>query len=250
MTTNANLIHAITDALIEAYGQDATEWLECGGRAAVERDLTRWRAAIADGAWIDRPEDILVLRALRHIKHTVELPGCAGIETRIRALADEDWHAWRQGAKPRIGEVFAHELLLGDTGEPFESIEYAFREHGEAIRGEDDEQPWNAAPLLSGRESRVQACFAEARYVERRLPFLDLPGRVRQAKTMADSGDERGWTPVDEGPVFRYVRWIDTGASRTGGTPTPPPTAPRRSAPVRARGTWPEKRANRCLGPA
>ena len=25
---------------------------------------------------------------------------------------------------------------------------------------------------------------------------------------MADAGDERGWTPVDEGPVFRYVRWI------------------------------------------
>ena len=25
---------------------------------------------------------------------------------------------------------------------------------------------------------------------------------------MADAGDERGWTPVDESPVFRYVRWI------------------------------------------
>ena len=208
MTTNANLIHAITDALIEAHGQDATEWLDCGGRTAVEHDFARWRAAIADGAWIDRPEDILVLRALRHIEHTVEFAGCARIDTRIRALADEDWQGRRPGAKPRIGEVFAHEFLLGDTGEPFESIEYAFREHGEAVRGEDDEQPWNAAPPLSGRESRVEACFAEARYVERRFPFLDLPGRVRQAKTMADAGDERGWTPVDESPVFRYVRWI------------------------------------------
>ena len=59
MTTSADLIHAIADALIEAHGQDATEWLDCGGRAAVERDLARWRVAIADGAWIDRPEDIL-----------------------------------------------------------------------------------------------------------------------------------------------------------------------------------------------
>ena len=25
---------------------------------------------------------------------------------------------------------------------------------------------------------------------------------------MVDAGDERGWTPVDEDPVFRYVRWI------------------------------------------
>ena len=208
MTTNANLIHAITDALIEAYGQDATEWLECGGRAAVERDLARWRAAIANGAWIDWPEDILVLRALRHIEHTVELAGCARIESRIRALADEDWHGRRQGAKARIGEVFAHELLLADTGEPFESIEYAFREHGEAVRGEDDEQPWNAAPPLSGAGTCVEVCLAEARYVERRVPFLDLPGRVRRAKAMADAGDERGWTPVDDGPVFRYVRWI------------------------------------------
>ena len=40
-------------------------------------------------------------------------------------------------------------------------------------------------------------CLAEARYVERRVPFLDLPGRVRRVKAMVDAGDERGWTPVD-----------------------------------------------------
>ena len=38
------------------------------------------------------------------------------------------------------------------------------------------------------------------------MPFVDLPGRVRQA--MADAGHERGWRPVDNGPVFRYVRWV------------------------------------------
>ena len=208
MNANTHLIHAIADALIEAHGEDATDWLEGGGRAEVERGVAGWRAAIAEGAWIDRPADILVLRALRHVEHVVELEGGARIGARIRALVDEDRHGRRPGAKARIGEVFAHELLRGETGEPFESIEYAWREHGEAVRGEDDEQPWDAAPPLSGRESRVEACFAEARYVERRVPFLDLPGRVRQAKAMADADDERGWTPVDEGPVFRYVRWI------------------------------------------
>ena len=139
---------------------------------------------------MDPPEDVLVLRALRHIEHVVELVGGARIEARIRALVDEDWNGRRHGAKARIGEVFAHELLLGDTGEPFESIEYAFREHGEAVRGEDDEQPWNAPPTLSGAEARVEECLAEARYVERRVPFLDLPGRLRQA--MVDADDERG----------------------------------------------------------
>ena len=208
MTANTNLIHAIADALIEAHGQDATEWLECGGRATVERGLAGWRAAITNRAWIDRPEDILVLRALRHVEHTVELAGGARIEARIRSLVDEDRHGRRPGAKARIGEVFAHELLCGDTGEPFESIEYAFREHGREVRGEDDEQPWNAAPALSGASGRVEVCLAEARYVERRIPFLDLPGRVRQAKAMTDAGDERGWTPVDDGPVFRYLRGI------------------------------------------
>ena len=200
MTTNSNpTIHAIADALIEAHGQDATEWLEYGDRTAIERLVAGWRVAIADSAWIDRPEDVLVLRVLRHIEHVVELASGAHIGARMRILVDEDWHERRLGAKVRIGEVFAHDLLLGDTGEPFESIEYAFREHGEAVRGEDDEQPWNAAPPLSG---------AEARYVKRRVPFLDLPGRVRQAKAMADAGDERVWTAVDDGPVFRYVRWI------------------------------------------
>ena len=44
-------------------------------------------------------------------------------------------------------------------------------------------------------------CLAEARYVEtlRRVPFLDLPGRVRPVKPMVDAGDERGWASVDVG---------------------------------------------------
>ena len=49
------------------------------------------------------------------------------------------------------------------------------------------------------RRGRVEVCLAEARYVERRAPFLDLPGRVRQAKAMTDAGDERGCAPVDVG---------------------------------------------------
>ena len=148
---------------------------------------------------MDRPEDVLVLRALRHIEHVVELAGDARIKARMRALVDEVWNGRRHGAKARIGEVFAHELLLGDTGEPFESIEYAFREHGEAVRGEDDEQPWNEAPTLFGADAGVEVCLAEARYVEHRVPFLDLLERVRRAKAMADAGDERGWASVDVG---------------------------------------------------
>ena len=111
-------------------------------------------------------------------------------------------------ARTRIGEVFAHELLRGDTGGPFESIEYAFREHGREVRGEDGEQPWNSAKPLSGTETRVEVCLAEARYVERRVPFVDLPGKVRQAKAAVDAGDESEWTLVVEGPVFRYVRTL------------------------------------------
>ena len=208
MSANTHLIHAIADALIEVHGSDATEWLECGGRAAVARGVAGWRAAIVEGAWLHEPEDILVLRAFRHVEHVVELASDAHIEARIRALVDEDWHGRRPGAKARIGEVFAHALLLGDTGEPFEFIEYSWREHGEAVRGDDDEQPWDAAPPLSGSGTCVEVCLAEARYVERRVPHLDLPGRVRHAKATADAGDERGWTPVDEGPVLRYVRSI------------------------------------------
>ena len=181
MNANTHLVHTIADALIEAHGEDAIDWLEGEGRAAVERGVAGWRAVIAEGAWINRPADLLVLRALRRVEHTVELEGDARIEARIRALADEDRLGRRPGARSRIGEVFAHELLRGDAGEPFESIEYAWREHGEAVRGDDD---------------------------ERRVPFLDLPGRVREAKARTQAGDERGWTPVDDGPVFRYVRWI------------------------------------------
>ena len=136
----------------------------------------------------------------------MEVLGGPDAEALIREFVDEDWRERRVEAAMRIGEVFAHELLRGDTGEPFESIEYAFREHGDQVRGEDDEQPWNPAQPLSGHETRIEVRLAEARYVERRVPFVDLPGSVRRAKAAVDAGDESGWTPVAEGPVFRYVR--------------------------------------------
>ena len=135
MTTNTKLTCAIADALVGAYGRDATEWLESGGRANVERIVAEWRAAIEEGGWIERLEDVLVLRALRHEEHWVEVLGGPDAEARIRDFVDEDWRARRVEAAMRIGEVFAHELLRGDTGEPFESIEYAFREHGDQVRG-------------------------------------------------------------------------------------------------------------------
>ncbi|MDD9980402.1 MAG: hypothetical protein OXU81_03435, partial [Gammaproteobacteria bacterium] len=216
MTANTKLIHAIADALIGEYGKEATEWLEHGGRANVERILAEWRVAIEEGRWFELIEDVLVLRALRHEAHWVEVLGGPDTGTLIRELVDEDWRARGVETATRIGEVFAHKLLRGDTGEPFESIEYDWCEHGCAIRGEDDEQPWNAATPLSGAETRVEVCLAEGRYVERRVPFVDLPAKVRQAKAAVDAGDESGWTPVADTPVFRYVRALrEDGAERT-----------------------------------
>ena len=186
MSTNANFIHAMADVLIVTHGQNATEWLECGGRAAMDHGVAGWRAEIVEEAWLHRSEDVLVLRALRNIEHVVELVGGARIESRIRALVDEDWNGRWHGAMARIGEVFAHELLLGDTGEPFESIEYAFREHGEAVLGEEDEQPWKAAPALSGAE-------APRRIVSRRGAIRRAPGPVpRPAGTVAPGEGDGG----------------------------------------------------------
>ena len=159
MTANTNLIHAIADALVGEYGEEATQWLEDGGRANVERILAEWSAAIEEGHWIERIEDVLVLRALRHEAHWVEVLGGPDAEALIRELVDEDWRARGGETATRTGEVFAHALLRGDTGEPFESIEYAFREHGCAIRGEDDEQPWNAAAPLRCRSSERPLLF-------------------------------------------------------------------------------------------
>ena len=90
MSTNADLFHAIAGAFIEAHGQDGMEWLECGGSAAIERGVAGWRAEIAEGAWLDHPEDVLLLRALRRIEHIVEFAGGARISARIRAFVDED----------------------------------------------------------------------------------------------------------------------------------------------------------------
>ena len=104
MTTGATLLYAVADALIEEYGRDATEWIEGGGRADIERRAAEWREAIEAGRWIERPEDILVLRALRRVEHTVALPGGPDTEL-IREFMDEDHGRRRPGAATRIGEV-------------------------------------------------------------------------------------------------------------------------------------------------
>lgn len=54
--------------------------------------------------------------------------------------------------------------------------------------------------------SPVEGALLRGEHPECRVAFLDLPRRVRAA--MADACDECGWTPLDDGPVFRYVRWI------------------------------------------
>ena len=110
MTTITNVIHAVADALIKTHGQDGMEWVECGERAKIERRVAGWRAVIGDSAWTDPPEDILVLRALRHVEHTVKFAGDARIEPHIRALVDEDRHGQRRGAEARIGEVVVSDV--------------------------------------------------------------------------------------------------------------------------------------------
>ena len=75
MTANTKLIQVIADALIGEYEEEATEWLEDGGRANIERIVAEWRAAIEQGRWVERLEDVLVLRALRHEGHWVTVLG-------------------------------------------------------------------------------------------------------------------------------------------------------------------------------
>ena len=143
---------------------------------------------------------MLVLRALRHESHWVEVLGGPDMDALIRELVDEDWRAGGRDGNADW-RVFAHALPRGDTGEPFESIEYDWREHGDAIRGEDDGQPWNAAKPLSCAETRVEVCLAEARYVEEglrgRLADLRQAHSLRPRRVVGPSGAGR----VSDGPV-------------------------------------------------
>ena len=111
---NAQLIHAIADALIEADGEDALDWIEGGGRAAVERGVAGWRAAIAEGAWIHRPADILVLRALRHVERVD--PGAAG--RGLSLSLTPAWGADSGNAERLWGHADARGLAANDGFEP------------------------------------------------------------------------------------------------------------------------------------
>ena len=46
MTANTKLIGATVSALVAEHGEEATEWLDGGGRANVTRAIAEWRAAI------------------------------------------------------------------------------------------------------------------------------------------------------------------------------------------------------------
>ena len=104
MTANTKLIQVIADALIGEYDEEATEWLEDGGRANIERIVAEWRAAIEEGRWVERLEDVLVLRALRHEEHRVTVLGGPNTEALIREFVDEDWRARGVETATRIGE--------------------------------------------------------------------------------------------------------------------------------------------------
>ena len=123
MTANTKLIHAIADALIDEYGEEATGWLEDGGRANVERILGEWRTAIEEGRWIERVEDVLVLRALRHETHWVEVLGGPDAEALIRDLVDEDWCARARGRLEDVASKAVESARVSDRwrvapGEP------------------------------------------------------------------------------------------------------------------------------------
>ena len=60
MTANTKLIQAIAGALVAEHGDETTEWLDGGGRANVARIVAEWGAAIEEGRWIERLEDVLV----------------------------------------------------------------------------------------------------------------------------------------------------------------------------------------------
>ena len=54
MTANTKLIGALAGALVAEHGEEATKWLEGGGRATVARIVVEWRAAIEGGGPLDR----------------------------------------------------------------------------------------------------------------------------------------------------------------------------------------------------
>ena len=201
MTANTKLIQVIVDALIGEYEEEATEWLEDGGRTNIERIVAEWRAAIEEGRWVERLEDVLVLRALRHEEHWVTVLGGPNTEALIRELVDEDWRARGVETATRIGEVFAHKFLRGDTGEPFESIEYDWREHGSAVRGEDDEQPWERGNAALGN----------------RDPSRGVPRRGALRRAPRPVGRPPGKSPPRESRGGRGRRErMDAGRGRSG----------------------------------
>ena len=219
MDNDSHLIDAIADALVETHGGAGAEWCDTIGRATIADAIAEWREGIARTGAPGASYPVLELRALRHVAHTLDLrhpekwreASSADIEDIIRTLLDTAWTPPPGGAA-WMGRACALSLRDSKSGAHADAVD-GWRGQGwlDLRLDRDEAGAPDAARVRASEDAPIVVTLAEARTFARVIPTRDVGARVLAAQARLDAGDARGWTPVDEAPVVRYVHAIAEG---------------------------------------
>ena len=219
MDNDSHLIDAIADTLVETHGGAGAQWCDTVGRATIADAIADWREAIARTGAPGSSYPVLELRALRHVAQTLKLERAGSwldslsvnIEYTIRSLLDDAW-APAPGGTAWMGHAWAHGLRNSETRAPVDAVDRWRGQVSLDLRLDPDEDGAPHAPRVAGKdEGGVVVTLTEARTFRRLIPTNDVGGRALSAQARLDAGDARGWTPVDDAAVVRYVRAIEEG---------------------------------------
>ena len=231
MDNDSHLIDAIADTLVETHGGAGAQWCDTVGRATIADAIADWREAIARTGAPGSSYPVLELRALRHVAQTLKLERAGSwldslsvnIEYTIRSLLDDAW-APAPGGTAWMGHAWAHGLRDSETGAPVDAVDGWRGQVSLDLRLDPDEDGAPHAPRVAGKdEGGVVVTLTEARTFRRLIPTNDVGGRALSAQARLDAGDARGWTPVDDAPVVRYVRAIEEGGEDAARPARPAP---------------------------
>ena len=147
-----------------------------------------------------------------------------GIEQLELAL-EIGWKKDKSNTYFHLGEVYVHCIEAGNDGVEH-PIPDGYEENGIWGRGFwDHADPHVAGGIGTGINPTLSACVGEARWVERRIPYVNVERQIFKMRAscghMIRSADAEKWQVLKPSRSIRFVHWMRSPRGKKHGS-TPP----------------------------
>ena len=191
----------------------------------LEQERYRWTVGSGPAIENVRPGEtgpVLVLRALKSRGNVYRIDGGMA---ELDEILDDDLFEIGDARSETFGETFVARIEPGEDGREH-PVPDGYGENGIWVRGEHDYDDSRVPGAIgTGLWSTMIAWVGEATWVERRLPFEDVPRQVAMVSADNSWSISRDaiahWRDVEPVSCFRYVSWI--GARGLDGPRHAPP---------------------------